>query len=346
MAQLGRLRKKTMSHMNQLQPVMAAGDKIEAQIEPLLAILHHPARQPMILLKMIQGLATALNVVGNTLHVQQTKNGQEEHRKGRYTARMSYIFHKIPLRLTLPMSGGSSSSSGGGGSSPFPDFLQKEFCLPLRHSDDPPIDDIDGAILKWRPGLLTNDEYTPAFEPFKTSTGKRLKRWSNHVLETEYNDKKGPRVEGYRTNSFKIGSNPEDDLENGNIFTIMHRSCPSLKMTARIKKHEVSMVDTAHAVLHEAPSVVIVTEVAKVHTVTELLEMSSVVRAKTILKEMHTNVQPNMCRHVTSELMTGVKDPPSPEEVAAHAKRMARLALREKESGIIVHVMSRYMGMR
>jgi hypothetical protein len=53
-----------------------------------------------------------------------------------------------------------------------------------------------------------------------------------------------------------------------------------------------------------------------------------------------------MCRHVTSELMTGVKDPPTPEEMAAHEKRMKRLAAREKESGIIVHVMSRYMGMR
>jgi len=61
---------------------------------------------------------------------------------------------------------------------------------------------------------------------------------------------------------------------------------------------------------------------------------------------MNNYVQPNMCLHVTSELMTGVKDPPTPEEMAAHEKRMKRLAAREKESGIIVHVMSRYMGMR
>jgi hypothetical protein len=64
MNQLGRLRKKTMSHMNQLQPVMKAGDVIEAQIEPLLAILHHPARQPPILFKMISGLHRSLTVLG------------------------------------------------------------------------------------------------------------------------------------------------------------------------------------------------------------------------------------------------------------------------------------------
>ena len=66
MNQLGRLRKKTMSHMNQLQPVMKAGDVIEAQIEPLLAILHHPARQPPILFKMISGLHRSLTVLGKT----------------------------------------------------------------------------------------------------------------------------------------------------------------------------------------------------------------------------------------------------------------------------------------
>ena len=195
---------------------------------------------------------------------------------------------------------------------------KEEFAAPVRHPDESPVPEIDGEILKWRPGLLTNDEYTPAFEPFKTQTGKRLKRWANHVLETEYNG--SPRVEGYKTNSMNIGSNPEDDLEDGSIFAVLHRSCPTVEMKF------VTGCDPP--------------------TICELMSLDGITRAKTIIREMTKNVQPNMCRHVTSELMTGIKDPPTPEEIAKHEKRMARLAAREKESGIIVHVMSRYMGMR
>ena len=300
MSKLGFLRKKTMSHMQQLEPVMRAGDQLEKQIAPLLKILHDPARQPPILLIMLKGIYQAINIVGTTLMTQQENNGREEHRRGRYTARMSYIFPKIPIRTTVPM--------GGKG--------KEEFAPPVCHVDEPPVDAIDGAILKWTPGQLTNDEYTPAFEPFNTSTGKRLKRWANHILETEYQNR--ARVDGYVTNSLKIGNNPEDDLEDGSIFAVLHRSTPNLSMTCS----------------QDPPSL------------TEIFDLDKVTRAKRVIREMTKYVQPNMCRHVTSELMTGIKDPPTPEEMAKHEKRMARLAAREKESGIIVHVMSRYMGMR
>jgi len=122
------------------------------------------------------------------------------------------------------------------------------------------------------------DEHTPAFEPFKTATGKRLKRWANHVLETEYNSK--PRVEGYNTNSLKIGNNPEDDLEDGKIFSVMHRSCPQLVMHATKKVHDALQIADAVGKLTNKPPLVksVPTSHAKVPTVTQLLEMNAVKR--------------------------------------------------------------------
>eukprot|EP00941_MAST-03F_sp_MAST-3F-sp1_P006278 g6278.t1 len=44
--------------------------------------------------------------------------------------------------------------------------------------------------------------------------------------------------------------------------------------------------------------------------------------------------------------LTGEEEPPTPEQEAAMAKRLERLAKRELETGIVVHIMSKYMGMR
>ena len=51
-------------------------------------------------------------------------------------------------------------------------------------------------------------------------------------------------------------------------------------------------------------------------------------------------------RYIEQKHISGKEPPPTPEEIAAREERMRRLALREKESGIVVHIMSRYMGMR
>ena len=57
-------------------------------------------------------------------------------------------------------------------------------------------------------------------------------------------------------------------------------------------------------------------------------------------------MNPVVGRYVEQKHISGKEPPPTPEEIAAKAERMRRLAAREKESGIIVHVMSKYMGMR
>ena len=58
------------------------------------------------------------------------------------------------------------------------------------------------------------------------------------------------------------------------------------------------------------------------------------------------NVELPLGRFITAEDITGIPREPTEEEKAKHEARMARLAAREAESGIIVHIMSRYCGQR
>ena len=51
-------------------------------------------------------------------------------------------------------------------------------------------------------------------------------------------------------------------------------------------------------------------------------------------------------RFITAADITGIPREPTPEEIAKQEARMARLAARQNDSGIIVHIMSRYCGMR
>ena len=98
------------------------------------------------------------------------------------------------------------------------------------------------------------------------------------MLETEYNSK--PRVEGYNTNSLKIGNSPEDDLEDGKIFAVMHRSCPQLLMHSTKRVHDALQIADAVGKMTNKPPLEksVPTSHAKVPTVTQLLEMNAVKR--------------------------------------------------------------------
>ena len=51
-------------------------------------------------------------------------------------------------------------------------------------------------------------------------------------------------------------------------------------------------------------------------------------------------------RHIDQEYLTDLKRPKTKVEIEAHEARMASLAQRTKDTGIVVHVMSQYMGQR
>ncbi len=320
--------------MTKIDAIMREGDMLASELEAALRKLHDPARQPPTLLKMLSGLNTSLSLIGNVCLHQQSGNAHEEHRTGRGAARLSHIFNKCPVR-----------------------FPEGDFAPPLQHARDPPDVEIEDHIRTWRPGLLKNDEFTPAFEPWKTVAGKNLLRWVNHVLEHSQ--------KGYEGGSLCL-VNPNVDLEDGKILAVMHRGVPAVRegITRRAAKiaarggstHSAmgALVDGGGGGESKAgggggsrPGTGGATSRGPPPDLDTLLEtFTPVSRAKTILREMRRLVRPPMGRHVTSEAITGVPEPPTPEEIAAHEKRMARLAEREKESGIIVHVMSRYMGMR
>ena len=322
--ELARIRQKTMDHMAKIDAAMREGDLLDLELKDALKKLHDPARQPPTLLKMLEGVNVAISLMGNICMHQQSGNAHETHRNDKGAARLTHVYNKTPFRF------------------------ESEFSSPDRWPREAPDPDVEDGIRKWRPGRLKNDEFTHAFEPFKTVAGKHLVRWANHVLEQNHQDN---TPGAGATASYEGGSlciiNPNVDLEDGKILAVLHRSTPGVRVG--IEKHSAKLArggggggaaagsrpGSRAAAMKEAPPL------AKL-----LDSYDNVHRAKCMLQEGRRFMRPPMARYVTCELLTGVKEPPSPEEIAAHEKRMARLAAREKESGIIVHVMSRYMGMR
>ena len=318
--ELARIRTKTMDHMSKIDAVMREGDMLDLELAAALKKLNDPARQPPTLLKMLDGVSIAISLMGNICMHQQTVNTHDIHRIGKGTARLSHAYNKQPVRF------------------------ENEFAPADSWQQEAPDPDVEDGIRKWRPGLLKNDEFTHAFEPFKTVAGKHLVRWANHVLEQNHADI--GKTPGNET-SYEAGSlciiNPNVDLEDGKILALLHRSTPCVKIG--IEKQAAKIASRGGGGSTSRPGSRAAGKLSP--PLMQLLDgFDPVTRAKCILQEGRRLVRPPMARYVTCELLTGVKEPPTPEEIAAHEKRMARLAAREKESGIIVHVMSRYMGMR
>jgi hypothetical protein len=312
MKKLARIRELTMQHMDKIDTTMREGDILEGELTAALKKLNDPARQPPTLLKLLQGIMSSLSLVGNVAMHQQTQNAHEEHRLGKGSARLTHVFNKQPVKFDP----------------------KSEFAPPDRHEREPLDPEIEEGMLHWKPGQLKNDEFTHAFEPFKTDAGKCLVRWVNHILE-----KSSCEYPGYSL------INPNGDLENGKILAVLHRGCPGVK-EAILKKQQKAAARGGGMGSRSGSRPGSRADDGFVE-LTELVDnYTEVARAKTFLKEMRKLLRPPVGRYCSCEDVTGVPEPPSPEEIAAHEKRMARLAAREKESGIIVHVMSRYMGMR
>ena len=309
MKRLAHIRELTMSHMDKIDSTMREGDLLEGELQSALKKLNDPARQPPTLLKLLTGLNSALSLVGNVAMHQQTQNAHEEHRLGKGTARLSHIFNKEPVKF------------------------ETDFSLPDRHERAPLDNEIEEGMLKWTPGQLKNDEFTHAFEPFKTDAGKCLVRWVNHILEQPSCEYPGIAL-----------INPKEDLDDVRILSVLHRGCPGVKEAILKKQQKAAARGGMGSRSGSRPSSRADDGFVDLKELVD--DYTQVSRSKTMLKEMRKLLRPPMGRYSSCEDLTGVPEPPSPEEIAAHEKRMARLAAREKESGIIVHVMSRYMGMR
>lgn len=311
MEELSLIRAKTMDHMEKIDSTMREADLLDGELTAALKKLNDPARQPPTLLKLLQGMSSALSLVGNICLHQQTSNAHEEHRIGKGTARLSHIYIRQPVKFS------------------------SDFSLPDRYDRDPLDPEIEQGMLRWTPGQLKNDEYTPAFEPYKTDAGKNLVRWANHILE-----KPSCNIQGMAL------INPALDLDDGKILAVIHRGCPAVK-EGIVKRQQRAASRGGSLGSRGGSRPGSRADDGSTIELSELVEKyKKVPRAKTLLREMRKFVRPPMGRYCTAEDLTGEPEPPTPEEIAAHEKRMARLAEREKESGIIVHVMSRYMGMR
>ncbi len=64
------------------------------------------------------------------------------------------------------------------------------------------------------------------------------------------------------------------------------------------------------------------------------------------VRDLHGHCDPlRLARHASAKTLTGIEEPMTEEEKLQHERRMKKLAAREKETGIVVHVMSQVLTM-
>jgi hypothetical protein len=178
-------------------------------------------------------------------------------------------------------------------------------------------DDKEEAIRKFKPGQLSSKEFSEAFYPFQTRPGQRSQRWANNLIRDDWiNEPDKPRGKLWRTN---------DDMRDVKNWKSITRSIGRISDQPDFADDFVMPERTCDDYFEKHPEVP---------------------EAMAWVDHMRTMNPVGMGRYLDQEAITGEKPPKTEEQIAAEKERMRRLAARQNETGIIVHVMSKYMGMR
>ena len=346
---LAQVREKTMHVMMEIDSVSSAAADLEQKLAEALEILHDPARQPPTLRKVIVALTSAVKVGGDMAMLACHQNSLDYFRKDADCYRLS----------TMHLNALSKS-----------ELTPHEYHKEVREEED-----IEKELLSWVPGSYNSIEKTPAFQPFETRDGMLLLQWVNYQLRTEparsillalerIKHGKKKKAEG------KLLEVP-DDLTDCSIYAALNRYTliPALQlkkkrfldenMLSAHKEHTVTSQDAEDENKADEDAYNFVEESESFN---EVMEKRLYHRAEQVLQEIKDadDLQANQTqnfhqfkpvelpigRFITAADITGIPREPTPEEIAKQEARMARLAARQNDSGIIVHIMSRYCGMR
>jgi len=334
--ELRELREKTMNVMMDIDNVSSVALDYETKLAAAMEILHDPARQPPTVRKIIVSLASALKIGGDIAILQQSKNTTD------YFRRDPDAFRLSTMHITHPAT---------------KEFQDPDFLKEVRAEED-----IERTLLSWRPGQFNSIEKTPAFQPFETRDGMLLLQWVNFHLGRE------PAKKILKNKLLEV----PDDLTDCSIYLALNRFTllPAIEDRKQIEMDNQVVADhTRHTRNNDAddasddgeekPRFDLKSEKKKFKTA---MEAKLYERADNMLNELKQpdlvalnkkvsfhdfqNVELPLGRFITAEDITGIPREPTEEEKAKHEARMARLAAREAESGIIVHIMSRYCGQR
>ncbi|GMI09227.1 hypothetical protein TrVE_jg1230 [Triparma verrucosa] len=299
-----------------------AAEKAKRKVVDALAIYEMPARQVGALHKIVKGFTKAFEKFTQFQDSQHQYHIEEMFRKDEDTTRLAPLYKwKSVGPNEEAFKRGRRPSLGGRPS----DLLD-----PGKFDVETDCDDNDEeTIRKWIPGQFASVEKTPAFHPFETRAGRRCKRWLNNCLRTFVYENNLPKSKMCR--HWK-------DMEDGTLLEtlMLHLTKKSPQVDKDLQQGYAEMAKNEEALYKEN-----VEDVSK-----EFYESNpSLLKCWSLLKYCRDNFN-GACRHIDQNHLTGLDRPKTQAEVEKHEARMASLAMRAKETGIIVHVMSQYMGQR
>jgi len=324
----------------------AAAEAVMTKVAAAKEIYEQPARQTPALLKVIKSFAKTYKLFADFQDRENEDHIREQFRIGDDAIRLDPLYKWTGVGVNLETyeknkeRNAKESGAAAGANAGESEKLRPDDLLDAGEYDvETDCDDADEeTILKWRPGTFASVEKTPAFHPMSTRAGRRTMRWLNNSLRHFKYD----QGEDARRGLGRVPPVREHaDLADGRAIEALlvhlankaeevHGSCPSVKnayeqLDANVKRErEARVEDCSREFYDKSP---------------QILNIMSALRF--CRDNFNTS-----CRYMEQEFITSLKIPETSEEKAKREYRLAKLAEREKETGIIVHVMSRYMGQR
>jgi hypothetical protein len=302
--------------------------RLRETLKKQLEILHDPARQPPTLQKNLAAVTDLMKSNQECLCEQMKRNVKDVHRRGIDTARLASLYKWKGVRHS------EEGSMEDILNSKVVEAKSGEVRWDSLEAESDVEEDVERTIHAWRPGTFKSTEQTPAFTPFNTRPGRRLRRWTNNTLRRAWNALGDAVPEALRP--LQLFVDPDDLADAKKLKTVV-----SFLHVNRF--HSGTVIDPRPSVdpranRSEEGSAVWLRDADFAGKNAQELARE-IVAATRKLKALPG-------RYLQPKDITGEEEPPSAEEEERERIRMERLKQRELDQGIIVHVMSKYMGQR
>jgi len=319
-AELERVRKHNSEMSREIAKLRKEIAILEQKLEEATNILLMDARQPPALEKVLKGLSKSLFKFRLILADQLEEQITETFREGPDTARLAPIYTWRTIKK---------------GEVP----VEKERTNVGEIEAETDCDEKDESeIKKWYPGQYVHksEENTPSFWPFKTRPGMRSQRWANNLIRRDWMREDVVRGKLWRTHDdMKDCANWHSIMRSIKEFSPAVPEIPPLVIPER----------TCDNLFVDHP------EVPKaMHFCNYLRTTGGIIppeqRRASSRNVVEFDLPKSLGRYMDQKAITLLEPPPTPEQIAAQKERLRRLNARQAETGIVVHIMSKYMGMR
>ena len=313
-------RTRNIANLCKMTKVMSSGiEKLRREIAKQRVILNEPARQTPTLKKILKCFGSALRAVESALK-STTKDGIAN----------IVVVGEENVRLA-PLHRYNSTTTER--------LKFNEF-----EAEDAYDENIEREIHFFRPGKLKSKEYTRAFDPFNTRSGRIIKRFVNFcIMEEKFCQYEGTftknvdKVFYYDPKSHALPFVETSDLAliEPYISVMNYVSFATYREKAKkAKYHEVKPIGTgSHSVCRGLP-----TEFIERHPNVKLAEI--------LLLHLKYRTDPSVGRYLNLANLTHLDIPKTMQTIKRDQIKMAAKKKQEEMKGVIVHEMSQYFGQR